>query len=331
MLGAEGKVMLIASKKKSYGFSLVELLVGMLVGLLIVSGAFSLHSATRKTQVANEQQMDMVADARFAIEMIAYDLRHAGMWGGTNKDGLIKCKSSDASCTASTANEAIPTNVTSDCAAGWYYDLEEPIYGVTGSAINVYTNCIKSRRAGTDMLTVRYADSNQPASLVDGQVYVRSNYLNGRVFTGKKQPVLEAYDSNAMTNNYELRSYLYYISTYSDKSGDGIPSLRRAALANGPAIEDQMLISGVYDFQVAFGEDMTGDSKVDKYVDPKDVTDWKNIYAAKIWAVMRSDDKQDSAITKSFTVDGTTTSYGGDGYRYFMVSTVVDLRNMKQL
>lgn len=323
--------MAITEKRQSYGFSLVELLVGMIVGLVIVSGAFSLHSASRKTQVKNEEQMDMVADARFAIEMIAYDLRHAGMWGGTNKDGLIKCKSSDSSCTASSAGEAVPATITGDCAAGWYYDLQEPVFGVTGTVMNVYSNCIKSRRTGTDMLTVRYADSNQPASLVDGQVYVRSNNMDGRIFTGKKQPVLDAYDANPLTNNYELRSHLYYISTYSDAVGDGVPSLRRAALANGPTIEDQLLISGVYDFQIAFGEDVTGDDQIDKYVDPKDVSDWKKVYAAKVWAVMRSDKKQDVSAVKSFTIDGLSTSYGSDGYRYFMVSTVVDLRNLRQL
>ena len=67
----------VMNKKQSKGFSLVELLVAMVVGLVIISGAFSLHSTTRKTQMANEAQLDMAADARFAIEMIAYDLRHS--------------------------------------------------------------------------------------------------------------------------------------------------------------------------------------------------------------------------------------------------------------
>jgi len=91
-------VMTLMKLKQSRGFSLVELLVAMVVGLIIVSGAFSLHSGSRKIQIKSEEQMDMVADARFAIEMIAYDLRHAGMWGGTNKDGLITCRSTDTTC-----------------------------------------------------------------------------------------------------------------------------------------------------------------------------------------------------------------------------------------
>ena len=92
MLGLD----MMKNRKQSRGFSLVELMVAMVVGLIIVSGAFSLHSGTRKTQAVNEMQMDMVADARFAIEMISYDLRHAGIYGGTNKDGLIECRSTDS-------------------------------------------------------------------------------------------------------------------------------------------------------------------------------------------------------------------------------------------
>ncbi len=33
---------------------------------------------------------------------------------------------------------------------------------------------------------------------------------------------------------------------------------------------------------------------------------------------------------KAFKLDGVTTTYGTDGYRYFMVSTLVNLRNVKK-
>ena len=112
------------NRKQSKGFSLVELLVAMVIGLIIVTGAFSLHVSSRKTQAVNEMQMDMVADARFALEVITYDLRHAGMWGGTNKDGLVECRSTDASCVGADK----PAVVNGDCAVGWSYNLSQPIF-----------------------------------------------------------------------------------------------------------------------------------------------------------------------------------------------------------
>jgi type IV pilus assembly protein PilW len=320
--------MVMNKNRQSQGFSLVELLVAMVVGLVIVSGAFALHSGTRKTQLKNEEQMDMVADARFAIEMIAYDLRHSGLWGGTNRASLIACKSSDTGCVQSSAGESLPTSITGDCSVGWHYNLDRPVFGVT-SGVTAYTNCLTNRSINTDMLAIRYADAGPlPGALDDGQVYIRSNFVNGRVFVGNTQPVLNTSDSDPMTRNYSLNAHLYYIASFTDSSGDGIPSLRRMALVNGPEVEDQLLVSGVYDLQVAFGEDVTGDSIVDHYTDPSLVTDWDNIFAAKIWLVMRTDKKQGNVQkTKTFTIDGVTKNYGGDGFRYFMVSTVVNFRN----
>lgn len=326
---------------KQSGFSLVELLVAMVVGLIVVGGAFSLHSATRDTQLSNEMHMDMVADARFAIEQISFDLRHAGMWGGTNKAGLIECKATDADCTATSNKDTPPSSVAAanDCAANWYYDLSNPIFATDGSAANPYSaSCIldstEKQVSGTDLLEVRYADSNIAAALQANQVYVRSNFINGRIFVGGTAPLLTSYDSSTLTNNHELRAYVYYVSAYTDAIGDGIPSLRRVALVNGPTMQNQTLISGVEDFQIQLGVDVNADQTVDRYVDPDDVTDWSGVYAAKIWLLMRSDEKQIGIDTKkSFSIAGAAEkNYGGkDGFRYFLVSSVVDLRNMESL
>lgn len=339
MLKARVKTMVI-NKKQSSGFSLVELMVAMVVGLVIVSGAFSLHSTSRKTQAVNEVQMDMVADARFAIDMIAYDLRHAGMWGGTNKDSLIDCKSSDALCTATSGGETpAPLSIGGDCVAGWYSDLSRPVFATNDS--NPYAaTCILATseyyQAGTDVLEVRYADSNitLPANLQNNQVYVRSNFINGRLFVGSTQPVIDSYDADPLTQNHQLHAYAYYISNYTDSAGDGIPSLRRVALVNTAGLQNQTLISGVTDLQVQFGEDVDGDQVVDRYVDPNLVTDYSAVFAAKIWLVMRSDNRYQGVDTsKSFRIAGApATTFGGvDDYRYFMVSSVVNLRNLKQL
>ena len=330
-------MMVMNSIKKSQGFSLVELLLAMLVGLIIVSGAFSLHSGSRKAQVKNEVQMDMVADARFAIELISYDLRHAGMWGGTNKDSLIDCKSTDAACASTSAGDTPPSAMAGDCDAGWYYNLSRAIFATDDSAGNPYSaTCIPASEgylAGTDILEIKYADSNPPASLLANQTYLRSNSTGGRIFVGTTQPVLDSYDTSPLTNNHELHAFAYYISDHTDAAGDGIPSLRRVSLVNSPTLQNQLLISGVANLQVQFGEDLNNDQVIDLYADPDDVTDWSAVYAAKIWLLMRSNDQQVGINTrKTYNIAGTSADYGGqDDYRYFLVTSVVNLRNMKQL
>jgi len=347
-VGAKGKTTMIINKKQSDGFSLVELLVAMVVGLLIVGGAFSLHSGTRKTQKTNEAQMDMVADARFAVEMIAYDLRHAGMWGGTNKISLIDCKSSDPACVSTSGGDTPPSTATNDCAVGaapvWAFDLSRPVFAT--DAANPYsTSCISGSEkylASTDVLEIRYADGvvTPAIDLKAGQAYVRSNFINGRIFIGGTEPVLESYDTSTLTQSHQLYANAYYISSFTDSAGDGIPSLRRASLVNGPAVQNQILVSGVSDLQVQFGidvdgvKDIDGNVTIDRYVNPNAVTDWSAVYAAKIWLIMQSDEKQIGVdTTKSFSIaGGAAKSYGGVGdYRHFMVTSVINLRNLKQI
>jgi len=338
MLGAQVKGNVMIIKKQSYGFSLVELMVAMVVGLVIVGGAFSLYLTTRDTQRVNEAQMDMVADARFAIEMISYDLRHAGMWGGTNKDTLIECKSTDAPCVPTAAGDTPPSAMPGDCAIGWYYDLTRPVFATDDTDGNPYSaTCIPGSEnylAGTDVLEIKYADSNPPVALLANQAYVRSNFVNGRVFIGGTQPELNSYDTSALTQNHELHAYAYYVSDFTDADGDGIPSLRRVSLVNAPTLQAQTLISGVANFQVQFGEDVNGDMAVDRYVNPNDVTDWTQVYAAKIWILMRTDEEQEGVdTTKSFSIAGAAVAdFGGaDDFRFFLVTSVVNLRNLKQL
>ncbi len=330
--------------KRIHGFTLVEILVAMVIGLLVMSGAFALHSGTRSTQKMNEAQMNMVADARFAIEMISYDLRHAGMWGGTNKDELITCKSTDATCDAVPAGVVLPVDaagaVTNDCSNSgvlWAYDLSQPVFVTDGSVANPYAaTCLsgESQVAGTDILEIKYADSNAPpAGILANQVYVRSNFENGKIFIGDTQPVIDRNDAGASTGNHVLHAYVYYISSNTDAS-DGIPSLRRASLVNGPKMQNQVLISGVTDLQIQIGEDTTGDQVANRYVSPNLVSDWDNVYVAKIWLLMRSDKAQIGVdTTKLFDIAGAgDVSYGGpDGFRYFMVTSVVNLRNARPI
>ena len=328
--------------RHSHGFTLVEIMVAMVIGLLVMSGAFALHSGTRTAQKMNEAQMNMVADARFAIEMISHDLRHAGMWGGTNKEALITCKSTDASCTATPGGVGLPTNaagvVANDCAnagAIWAYDLSQSVFAIDDTVGNPYDGtCLSGENylAGTDILEIKYADSNAPPTgILANQVYIRSNFENGKIFIGDTQPVIERNDAGDSTGNHVLHAYVYYISSNTDAS-DGIPSLRRASLVNGPKLQNQVLISGVENLQIQIGEDTTGDQVADRYVSPNLVGDWDNVYVAKIWLLLRSDEIQLGVdTTKSFEIAGAAAvNYGGpDGFRYFMVTSIVNLRNAR--
>ncbi len=111
------------------GFSLVEMMLAMLIGIIIMGGILSVYTNTRDLQRSSEDQVNLVTDARFVLETIGYDIRHAGVLGGnTNEAGLIDCSMGDTSCPA-----AMPLAV-GDCRAVRYITTQRPVFGGETSA-----------------------------------------------------------------------------------------------------------------------------------------------------------------------------------------------------
>ncbi len=332
----------------SRGFSLIELMLAMLIGLIIIGGVMSLYVSTRNTQRTSEDQLQLLSDARFVINTIGDDLRQAGYWGETAVTTSIVCRNGDATCTGSDAL-ALATN---DCANGWYIDLTNAVIASDNTSNYNATCTSQSYRANTDVLGVHYADSNIVATtdLAATVTYIRSNYDIGGLFIGNTIPTSTPYDglkywtntaaNNARSENRQLVSHLYYVSD-DTVAGDGIPSLHRVELEPGPVMKDKMLISGVADLQFQFGVDTSTpkDGSVNSYVDagsiPTDATtgatDWSSVRSVKIWVLMRSGRKDidlPAAGTQTFTLANNTDSLT-DKHQYYMVTSTIYLRNNK--
>ena len=340
----------------SSGFTLVELMLAMLIGVIIMGGVMQLFISTRDTQRNSEDQLKMLSSARFAIETISYDLRHAGVWGRHNNSQNIACHS-DATTSLACPVSALAL-ATSDCRPSEYINFNQPLVGIdnnnvfthpTDTTLDVdYSACANdSYLANTDVLSMRYADTNRidSASLLSGVPYVRSNLRDGMVFIGPAVPASSFFKWNDpdATSNHLLISRTYYVSDYTDEIGDGIPSLRRVDLEAGPKLVGEVILPGVEDFQLEYGVDIgtngvvgtAKDGLVDSYVGADNVTDWGGeVVSVKIWVLMRSEreDRDDIGGTQQFTIAGVKTATAfGDGYRRYLVSSIVKLRNVKEI
>lgn len=331
--------------RRASGFTLIELMVAMLIGLIIMGGVMQLFLTTRNTQRSSEDQIQMVADARFVMDTIAFDLRHAGIWGGTNETKLIACKkdSSDMPCA-----DALSL-ATDDCEASWYYDLSTPVIASNNS--NPYpTTCAKQGyKAGTDVIGIHYADTIpiptgiNAGELSAGAIYVRSNVLGGQLFEAESSApgypadsIVPRWTDDTRTMNYVLKTPLYYVSSYTDVVSDGIPSLHRVELTSkstGPEMTDKVLLSGVEDMQFEFGIDKTNDFQVNTYVSADNVSaaEWAGgkVIAVKIWLLMRAQriDKDRVGGDQKFKLADKVAQTYTDGARRFLMTSVVRLRN----
>ncbi len=340
--------------RRSSGFSLIELMLAMLIGLIIMGGVMQMYVSTRDTQRSSDDQLALLADARFAMETIAYDLRHTGLLGRHNNVRVVACQEDGgAESNVCPAGATMPL-ATADCVDGEYINLRRPLFAANDNNPYAATCAAQSYKAGTDVLSVRYADTNMldDAVLGAGVAYLRTARTVGMLFIGPTFPA-SPYDELADKVNPDEREYSnhllvsrdYYVSDYTDVVGDGLPSLRRGDLAAGPLVESEVLLTGVEDFQLEFGVDvavdgavgngLAKDAQVDSYVNASNVTDWSNgeVIAVRVWLLMRSEreDRDNIGGSQTFTIAGAAPVTFTDGYRRYLVTSVVKLRNTYQV
>ncbi|WP_130620156.1 PilW family protein [Dyella amyloliquefaciens] len=71
------------------GFTLVELMIAMLLGLIVIGGVISVFLAGQQTYRANEALGDVEDGSRTAFEMLTRDLRDVGFTGCDNTSGRV--------------------------------------------------------------------------------------------------------------------------------------------------------------------------------------------------------------------------------------------------
>lgn len=73
-----------ANRARHAGFSLTELLVAMVVGLLLLGGLVTLMANSKKNYAVQDYSARLQENARFAMQFLTFDLRMAGFFGCSN-------------------------------------------------------------------------------------------------------------------------------------------------------------------------------------------------------------------------------------------------------
>jgi type IV pilus assembly protein PilW len=308
------------------GFSLVELMVSMAMGLFLVGGAMTIYVQGRATHEVNSKVAELQDNARLALDILSADVLLTDYWGRTDDPSAIARRTGDAVNPMHAAKE--PAD---DCYGGYYLNVEIPVDAANDDQVggaNPFGGCLPddARRDDTDVLVVRHAAAAESdrAALSNDQIYLISNPLTGELFIGG-DPLPGGYAGDDPVN--ELVTNAYYIGP-SSTAGDDLPSLRRMTLATGPALTDEELVPGVEDMQVQLGIDTDADGAVNSYVNPGSaMLAGADIIAVRLWLRLRAENAE-----VGFTDDATYTYAGhsvapDDGLRRLVVSTTIKLRN----
>lgn len=298
---------------RAAGFSLVELMIALTIGLFLVGSMLAVLLASASTGRTRDRAVDMQVNGRYAIELLKRDLQHAGFLGGTS---LFY---PDAPTTIPVANV---------CDAGAIGRMSMRIWGA-GDANPYSASCIPADNyARGDVLIVRRLSASAAAAPYAGNlIYFRSAYEGGEYFQGPTAPDFSGTNRQPPYTDYTLEETVYYISPYTNSPTESprIPALYRVRLSAGPAMVPELVASGVENMQVRFGQ---FDAALGtQYLDPASVAVWDTVSSVQVTLLMRG-----TAIEPGYQ---NTSTYEiadqkidvNDSYRRTVLSTVVQLRN----
>lgn len=324
------------------GFSLVELMVAMLIGLFLTSGLVYTYIGSKRSYSFNEAMSRMQENGRFAIHFLSRDIREAGytscaqrvgrtqnlldlsgsdayLWQfDTGIDGIDDRGSDWSSTDLSNVISKKPTRdtdvITVRAAAGAPVGLATAMSSAT-DAIDVDTS--NDFEDGDVLLITDCVDAAIFQAMIAGATADLEHDTSGSSPGNRADDLGKAYDADSHVMHMTTSTYFIADSDYAH-----VPSLWRQA--NDDISRE--LVRGVADMQILYGEDTDGDRTADRYVNAAAVSDMDDVVSVRLALLITSlTEVASEAISYDYT------SYGFDQYndrylRRVFVATV-NLRN----
>jgi type IV pilus assembly protein PilW len=248
------------------GFTLLELLVSLAIGLVILTALVAMFVNTSNRNREMERTNGMIESGRLAVQVLANDIIHTGYWGFYSPqfdDQTIPGVPSDT-----------PTAVPDACLAYASWDAAH-VTNLIGIAIQasdsaaICAGVVADKLPGTDVLVVRHADTCVPGDPapcqgdVIGNLYFQASQCNADVYpfvldvldAGATKFVSRARNCSASAERRKFVSNIYYIRDFAVTKGDGIPTLVRSQFDGLVQQAPVALIEGIEGFDVEFGVD----------------------------------------------------------------------------
>lgn len=255
------------------GFTLVELMIGLALGLLIVLALITLLVNVNRNNSEMSKTNSMIEGGRFTLQMLETDIIHAGFLNGyvPQFDDL----------TIAGVPGDVPTAVPDPCldyTTPWTaqdrlnmmgiavqaYEVTSPVPSPT---VPVCASAVVRPVANTDVLIVRHAETCLPgesncAADTAGDLYFQVSSCGTDTATFVLDTAglgLHRADCTTIADKRKFMSSIYYVRDYAVTVGDGIPTLVRSqyGLSGGTLqhLPAQALVEGVDGFRVELGID----------------------------------------------------------------------------
>jgi len=255
------------STRRSAGFSLLELMIALALGLILMLAFITALDRCRSAMTSNESMAELASSARQAIDVLVLDLEHAGFTGlpGSQRLRFMRGGSVFAEgdalrqpdgATPRAPVAGLPAGA-HDCGVNFALDLSVAVQGINAGAAPLPcapTAAAGGVRSGTDSLTIRRASLERMRPRAGRvQVYLRRLEAHGFAMLFADGAAPGPLDDDAEVRDVEVHTY--YIASNS-VGRPGWPALRVKSLTeSGGAAQfrDEEVLPGVEDLQVEFG------------------------------------------------------------------------------
>lgn len=338
------------------GFSLVELMVAMTLGLIVVGAVGYLYIGTRAAFRTTDNMSRMQESARYALEVLSRDIRMAGYRGCASSSGTFNNILANSTQTAYNFRDALSGYEASG--GTWLPALPTGTGGLSTLQIRPGTDALILRGAFGSGASVTQQPGNTSADLKVtpdhdleiGDLAMVSDCTHATVFqvtqlntpaTGTGKNVVHnsgagvpGNSTNDLGHNFvngeviKMQSKTYFIR----ESQGSTAAKRRYSLwefnnykapsGNNPA----ELVGGIENMQIEYGIDTSGDRAADSYVSAGTVANWDQVVSVQLSLLAASPD--DSIVTSSQTYNYNKASVPASDRRMYQVfATTIGLRN----
>lgn len=325
------------SRERMAGLTLVELMIAMVIGLMLLAGISYVFLGARQTFRATENLSRIQENARYALEVMARDIRMGGYVGCGNMRNV----------TLNTiANPPIPPLVTTNALTGsdWPGTAVSNFGGTGITRVAGDSLAVMGAFGGGVPLTGNLVPSNANVQLVDNRynfvaddVLIVTNCVSADMFratnvSASGSTTTIAHSNSSNTGNrigtyggdafvFKVEQYSYFIGT----NPSGRRSLYKTSLTEGT----RELIEDVWDMQILYGVDTLGANAVDQYMDATAVTAagrWADVLTVQLQFLFASAEDGITAAPQVYTFNGTTTT-AGDRRMYQVFTSTIGVRN----
>lgn len=351
-----------ALPRRARGLSLIELMIGLTIGMFILAGMTALFASSSQSRHELEKAARQIENGRFAIEMLREEIELAGFYGDYFPISSTLWTTPDP-CTTVLDQMAFSAAATPP-------SVPTGIFGYEAGAA-VTTNCsaiMPNRSTASDVLVVRRVSTTPVAATaaLPGEHYLQvSNCADAPAepaFVLGKLPAnfvlhgvrpagtpLSCHNGDiSPVRKYVVR--LFYIATCNDcaGAGDGVPTLKMAELIAGnstcaanPAdpcgsFSVTSLAEGIENLQFEYGLDTDGNGIPETYETAAAIaagTNWHNVVGAKVFLLARNTEPTPGHVdTKTYILNSTgdpaTGITPGGNFRRHAYSVTVRANNI---